>query len=491
MADISPSKMNNKISFYREVLTVDSNGEKVKVLTLVKQNVGAEFKYIGTPSAGASEEQIQEQRTGKIKAEIRCRYIKEIKFEDLVYFEGGKFRIYSIQYEGRHKAIKIRAELRDDDTYFGLPSDEYNFIANYNSGGVTHARTSASYQVVENVPFPKQTGSDYVFESASTPAITIGDGVIGGSVSSNFVSNAVRFPYAISGDLQIPADGKIRSYTSAWYDMYPSNDLPYARIETANTVLMEYAPGGAADSFMIPADGSAPTHLDANGNKTYNVTTAGLAGVEEAFYNIPYGDNEASLSYRLTPITLLSNYASTLNSRDKDNSVTKIAGGVVYQEYEMPMTVTNQSLSFPTDITAVMFRQGAQLNSRMGVASTAPLLTSNSREKPKTGNLKITDGAGGLRVETINTVTVTKPDETEITSVTLLNETVVALSSYFAPTATNVAAGIVFVEGASLDSAWKGGKITFNVDYSPSPVGLAFAENADYATNQNLTYHIV
>ena len=62
MADISPSKMKNKISFYREVSTVNANGEKTKQLTILKQNVSAEFKYIGTPSAGASEEQIQEQR---------------------------------------------------------------------------------------------------------------------------------------------------------------------------------------------------------------------------------------------------------------------------------------------------------------------------------------------------------------------------------------------------------------------------------------------
>ncbi len=103
MAVLTPGAMKNKISFYRESLAVNSAGEKVKTVSIIKRDVGAEFKYIGTPSAGASEERIQEQRTGKIKAEIRCRYFKGVKFEDVEYFEGGKFRIYSIKYEGRQE----------------------------------------------------------------------------------------------------------------------------------------------------------------------------------------------------------------------------------------------------------------------------------------------------------------------------------------------------------------------------------------------------
>jgi len=123
MSRATPSSMRNQISFYRKGTTVDSVGAVANTTTVVRENVWAAFKYIGTPSAGASEEEIHMQRTGKIKAEILCRFFAGLKFEDYIYFDGAKFRIYSIQYEGNGKLLKIRAEMRDDDTEFGLPSD--------------------------------------------------------------------------------------------------------------------------------------------------------------------------------------------------------------------------------------------------------------------------------------------------------------------------------------------------------------------------------
>tara|TARA_R110002153_G_scaffold273277_2_gene443650 strand:- start:342 stop:2030 length:1689 start_codon:yes stop_codon:yes gene_type:complete len=562
MADISPSKMKNKISFYREVSTVNANGEKTKQLTILKQNVSAEFKYIGTPSAGASEEQIQEQRTGKIKAEIRCRYIKNIKFEDLVYFEGGKFRIYSIQYEGRHKAIKLRAELRDDDTYFGLPSDDYDFLPPYNATGIEHTRTNAPYKVIENVPFPKTEGTNYLFENpAGLPvSVAIANGSTEPSSSAEFNSIAERFPWKVSTPEQIPGSpfGRIRSYTTAWYHLWPNNQYFYSRLEVDGKVLLETSPGPAEQGGqeyrgpMVAAgvDNSGVTSIN---NKTYRFNPTGLLKtdpetnllVDAPQYGIPYGVNHSWLYYRLTPMNLVNTYSETLNARDKENAVNRTASSIVYCEDRIPVQVLNRSLSFPTDITADMFRQAGQMNRRVDITSSAPLLSSNSKEKPKTGNLRITDGPEGLRIETINTVTITKPNGEGITSLTFVtpveeveegetppdpvDDVIVELSTYFtplglldsegeiSPLATGIAypetligegpetqvldlVSAILAQDATFPSEggtnekpneWKGGKITFNVTYSPNPTTELFNENAAYAVGQDLTYHIV
>ena len=188
--------------------------------------MGAEFKYIGTPSAGASEERIQEQRTGKIKAEIRCRYFTGVKFEDVIYFEGGKFRIYSIQYEGRHEVLKIRAELRDDDTYFGLPDQEYPFTPTTHQ---FHSRTSADYQVVENMAFPKESGGNYLFETSAQLGFTsfdIGDGELE-NLSLAITTQRQYFPYTVDNGLppatfnSLTPDDNTHGYTVPFYDMYP------------------------------------------------------------------------------------------------------------------------------------------------------------------------------------------------------------------------------------------------------------------------------
>lgn len=550
MADISPSKMKNKISFYREILTVNANGEKTKALTILKLDVSAEFKYIGTPSAGASEEQIQEQRTGKIKAEIRCRYLKNIRFEDLVYFEGGKFRIYSIQYEGRHKAIKLRAELRDDDTYFGLPSDDYNFLPPYNADGADHTRTAAPYKVIENVPFPKTEGTNYLFENTSglPVSITIANGSYEPTSSNTFNSVPERFPWKVSTVEQIPGTpARVRSYTTAWYNLWPNNQYFYSRLEVDGKVLLETSPGPAEQGGqeyrgpMVKAgilDGNSPTGLTSVNNKQYRFSGAGLTStdpdtgnpVDVPQYGIPYGVNHSWLYYRLTPMNMVSQYGNTLNARDLDNAVNLYAFSVVYSEDRIPVQVLNRSISFPTDITSDMFRQTGQMNRRMDLTVADPLLSSNSKEKPKTGNLRITDAAEGLRIETINLVTITKPNGEEFTSIVYVpippedpleplgDEFISELTSFFTPIGSldvngdiiDTATGIAFNENVSLvdaisafefpdgaistfdtEGGWKGGKITFNVDYSPDPTVEWFNENAEYAVNQDLTYHIV
>ena len=117
MGKLQLGKLQHKVSFYRDAVTIDAtNGEQIDEVQTIKENRWGSVKYIGSPSAGSSEEEINEQRTGKIKIEVVCRFFSGLKFEDWIQFEGGKFRIYSIQTLGRNEGYSLRAELRDDDT---------------------------------------------------------------------------------------------------------------------------------------------------------------------------------------------------------------------------------------------------------------------------------------------------------------------------------------------------------------------------------------
>ena len=383
MAVLTAGNMKNKISFYRESFVVNTeSGEKSKTVSLIKKDVGAEFKYIGTPSAGASEDNIQEQRTGKIKAEIRCRYFRGIKFEDIIYFEGGKFRIYSIQYEGRHEVLKLRAELRDDDTYFGLPDQEYEFLPVQSE---FHFRTNADYEVVENVPFPKETNGEYIFESESETydLLTVFLG-IGSAPSTTIKSVRDRFPYSSSGTSMFPdaVGGVVQespfSYTSPWYLPNPSLSAPYAKVVVGDIVLAEKNDNNA---ILVGSGDDTSPYQDANGEWTYTIDTAGFPNISEPFYHLQFGYNPASLFYRLGTISGGTEYYSRLNARDVENSITKISGyGVITKDYELPMQVFNGCLSCPTDIKARTLRQSGQLSGRMSVSSQEPLLVSSSKE---------------------------------------------------------------------------------------------------------------
>jgi len=118
--------LNQKISIVdRQSLLDDTNGSKVfNDDTVIAKKVWCNVKYIGTPSAGASEDREELQRTGKVKIEAKMRYREDIKHDDVVVFMGGLFDIYSIQERGRDEFIVIRAESRDDDTYQIAIADE-------------------------------------------------------------------------------------------------------------------------------------------------------------------------------------------------------------------------------------------------------------------------------------------------------------------------------------------------------------------------------
>jgi head-tail adaptor len=76
----------------------------------------ASVGYVGSPSAGSSEEDLNGQRTGKMKIEFMFRFFPNLRFNDRIQFNGGWFEIYSIQIVGRNQAYVVRAELRDDQS---------------------------------------------------------------------------------------------------------------------------------------------------------------------------------------------------------------------------------------------------------------------------------------------------------------------------------------------------------------------------------------
>jgi hypothetical protein len=440
MAVLTPGSMKNKISFYRESMTVNNSGEKVKTVSIIKRDVGAEFKYIGTPSAGASEERIQEQRTGKIKAEIRCRYFKGVKFEDVIYFEGGKFRIYSIQYEGRHEVLKIRAELRDDDTFLGLPDQDYPFI----SHPTTHYRNpTVDYVVVNNSPFPKRdsllirttgNGSYEIITGDNSSssfqlgnireynsALEIVEDIDGTEVSDIYIMNEDKFIYktALSPAAGVPTDGYIRSYTSRWYDLFPNNSTPDAKIVLdSGELVVESSPN---TFVLIPADETEPTYLNSDGFKTYKLDTTTWPYNELGYYHLPHGPQMGKLYYSLTPITGVSEYIDGLNSRDAENSVTKTDGGVVKYEYSQPISFYNHSINYPSDVTSHCFRQEGERLGVFRMSNMNYLLAGGNAKQPETGNIRFKNSGGntseehGLFVSSITSVSVILPNGEELT----------------------------------------------------------------------------
>ena len=117
MGKLQLGKLQHKVSFYRDATVIHpQTGEQTIEVQTIKANRWGSVKYIGSPSAGSSEEELNDQRTGKIKIEVQCRFFSGLRFEDWIEFEGGRFRIYSIQTLGRNEGYSLRAELRDDDT---------------------------------------------------------------------------------------------------------------------------------------------------------------------------------------------------------------------------------------------------------------------------------------------------------------------------------------------------------------------------------------
>jgi len=112
---IGAGQMDRKVSFGRVFTEIDSDtGSKSSRFMYTRSNVWAKVDFFGTPSAGASEDMINDQKTGKIKIEIYVRFFADIKFEDFVVFKDRYYEVYSIQMVNNREYLVLRAEWRDD-----------------------------------------------------------------------------------------------------------------------------------------------------------------------------------------------------------------------------------------------------------------------------------------------------------------------------------------------------------------------------------------
>jgi hypothetical protein len=154
--------LRHKITIVDKSTSVASDGTGSQQIDqgVIAKDVWCDVKYIGTPSAGASEDNVDYQRTGKMKIEARMRYREDITHEDLVFFMGAKFEIYSIQERGRDELLVIRAEMRDDDTFSIAVGDQYtdDFYKNNIIGYEVDDQLSNSVRMTRNALIPY--GSD-------------------------------------------------------------------------------------------------------------------------------------------------------------------------------------------------------------------------------------------------------------------------------------------------------------------------------------------
>jgi len=112
---IGAGDMDIPVKFYRNNSVVDDFGATSLDAELFLSTY-CHVKYIGTPSAGASEEFINDQKTGKVKVEITTRFVAGIDFDDFFELEEASFNIYSIHIIGRRQSLVIRGESRDDQS---------------------------------------------------------------------------------------------------------------------------------------------------------------------------------------------------------------------------------------------------------------------------------------------------------------------------------------------------------------------------------------
>lgn len=109
--------LHEKITFYNMTQVVEAgSGATFLDQVLLKGDVPCSVKYIGSPSSGSSEEEQNEQRTGKMKIEFVCRFFQGLDFLSEIDYQGGRFKIYSIHVRGKREWYEIRAELQDDES---------------------------------------------------------------------------------------------------------------------------------------------------------------------------------------------------------------------------------------------------------------------------------------------------------------------------------------------------------------------------------------
>ena len=112
---IGAGELDRKVDFGRAITSEDPDyGRKTIDYIYTNQDVWAKVVFFGTPSAGASEGMMNDQRTGKVKIEVFVRFMTDIKFEDFIIFKNKYYEVYSIQVIGKREYLVLRAEWRDD-----------------------------------------------------------------------------------------------------------------------------------------------------------------------------------------------------------------------------------------------------------------------------------------------------------------------------------------------------------------------------------------
>ena len=106
--------LHDKFDIYRVNQTVNSWGDFVETEAPRYRDVRCSVLHMGTPSAGASEFTDDDQVVGEMKIEFKCRYLPNIEFSDIIYYNGGRFNVYSILPIGKREGVRIRARRRDN-----------------------------------------------------------------------------------------------------------------------------------------------------------------------------------------------------------------------------------------------------------------------------------------------------------------------------------------------------------------------------------------
>lgn len=108
-------ELSEKINIYRPTRTVNQFGDVVEVYEEFKMGVRCKITSLGTPSAGASEFTDDDQEVGEMKMELKCRWISDVRFDDVIVWNGGHFNLYSILPFGRREGMRLRARRRDNN----------------------------------------------------------------------------------------------------------------------------------------------------------------------------------------------------------------------------------------------------------------------------------------------------------------------------------------------------------------------------------------
>ena len=106
--------LHDKFSIYSVTTQVNTWGDFIQTEAIRYADVRCSVLHMGTPSAGASEFTDDDQRVGEMKIEFKTRYLSGDEFSDVIYYNGGRFNVYSILPIGKREGMRIRARRRDN-----------------------------------------------------------------------------------------------------------------------------------------------------------------------------------------------------------------------------------------------------------------------------------------------------------------------------------------------------------------------------------------